>query len=115
MKWIKRHLITLILVLIGLIGAGMIAYPTFSNWWNSFHQSRAVASYAEAVANLDHEEYDRIIDEAVDYNARLSESGMLWAMDEAQKQEYESLINLEFFNVFHFQIVFLQKIYKVLV
>ena len=94
MKWIKRHLITLILVLIGLVGVGMLAYPTFSNWWNTLHQSRAVASYAEAAANLDHEEYDRIIGEAVDYNAHLTASGMIWTMDEAQKHEYESILDI---------------------
>ena len=95
MKWIKKHLITLILVLIGLIGVGMVVYPTFSNWWNSFHQSRSVANYAAAVANLDHEEYDQIINAAVDYNEHLTNSGMLYMMDEAQKQEYDSLLNVD--------------------
>lgn len=94
MKWIRKHLVTLMLVLVGLTGVGMIAYPTFSNWWNSFHQSRAVASYAEAAANLDHEEYDRIIGEAMDYNTRLSKSGMRWVMDDEQKQEYESILDI---------------------
>ena len=95
MNWIKRHLVTLILVMMGLIGAGMIAYPSFSNWWNSFHQSRAVASYAEAAANLNREEYDRIIGEAEDYNARLAKTGVVWTMDEAMKQEYESLLDID--------------------
>lgn len=27
------------------IGLAIMLYPTVSDWWNSFHQSRAVASY----------------------------------------------------------------------
>lgn len=94
MRFIKRHLITLILVLIGLIGAGLIAYPSFSNWWNTFHQARAVASYAEAVANLDREDYDRIIGEAQAYNARLAETGIIWQLNDAQLQEYKSILDI---------------------
>ena len=94
MAWIKKNLVTLLLVLVGLVGVGMIAYPTISDWWNSFHQSRAVASYAEAVANLDREDYDRIIEQAVDYNARLAESGVLWTMNPEQQEEYDSLLNI---------------------
>ncbi len=94
MKWIKRHLVTLILVLIGLVGVGLLAYPSFANWWNTFHQSRAVASYAEAVANLDRKDYDRIIGEAVDYNARLAKTGIIWQMNDAQIKEYESILDI---------------------
>ena len=67
MTWIKKNFVTLLLFLIVLIGAGLIAYPSFADWWNSFHQSRAVASYAQAVADMNREEYDEIIKEkAVD-------------------------------------------------
>jgi len=40
---------TIIAVLILVVGIGIIAYPTFSDWWNSYHQSRAIASYVAAV------------------------------------------------------------------
>ena len=49
MNWLKKNGFTLILLFILLAGVGLIAYPTFADWWNSFHQSRAVASYAEEV------------------------------------------------------------------
>ena len=71
MSWLKKNGLTLILLLILLIGAGLIAYPSFANWWNSFHQSRAVASYAETVANMNTEEYERIISKAQAYNRKL--------------------------------------------
>ena len=59
-KWFKKHLINLILFGIILIGIGLLAYPTFADWWNSFHQARAIQTYAAAVSNLDKEEYDNI-------------------------------------------------------
>ena len=58
MRWLKKNLTTLILILAAVVGIGLIAYPTFSDWWNSFHQSRAVASYMDAVTDLDENEYE---------------------------------------------------------
>ena len=94
MNFIKKNLTTILLIAVGLLGAGLIAYPTFSDWWNSFHQSRAVASYAQSVAGLSSEKYDEIILAAEEYNKKLSETGMLWTMDEAQQQEYENTLDV---------------------
>ena len=52
MNWFRKHAVTIVLVLILLIGAGLLIYPSFSNYWNSFRQSRAIVNYAETVATL---------------------------------------------------------------
>ena len=91
----QSRLITVILVLALVAGVCTIAYPTFSNYWNSFHQSRAVAGYAEAVASMDPADYDKIIEEAEAYNERLEETGFLWIMSEEEQAEYESLLNVD--------------------
>lgn len=90
----EKNGLTLILLLILLIGAGLIAYPSFANWWNSFHQSRAVASYAETVANMNTEEYERIISKAQAYNRKLSRSGILWTLDEDEEKEYKEQLDI---------------------
>ena len=46
------HLIEIFLLIVFLAGAGLIIYPTFSDWWNSFHQSRAIISYMDEVAQM---------------------------------------------------------------
>lgn len=92
--WLKKNLSTVILLFIGLVGAGLIAYPSFSNWWNSFHQSRAVASYMETVTNLSTEEYENMILRAEEYNARITESGIRWNMTEEEEKEYNSELNI---------------------
>lgn len=94
MKWIRKHIITLVLVLIALAGTGLIVYPTFADWWNSFHQTRAVAAYAGTVARLDSNEYDRLINEAEAYNKKLAGTGILWKMTDKEKAEYESLLDV---------------------
>ena len=42
-------------ILLGCVlaaGIAMILYPTVSDWWNSMHQSEAIASYQQAVADV---------------------------------------------------------------
>lgn len=94
-KWLKKHLVNLILFLIILIGLGLMAYPTFADWWNSFHQARAIQTYAAAVSNLDREEYDRIIGEAEEYNRKLAETGALWNLKKNQLEEYNRMLSID--------------------
>ena len=94
MTLFKKHFTTLLLVLIALVGIGLIAYPSFADWWNSFNQSRAVASYAGTVAQLDTAEYDRLISEAEEYNRKLAEGGLKWKLTDAEREEYESVLDV---------------------
>jgi len=85
---------TVILVLILLIGAGIMAYPTVSDWWNSFHQTRAIANYATAVEEMDTEVLEAMLEDARRYNAALVGNAGRYEMDEDEREEYESLLNL---------------------
>ena len=91
-RWIKEQKVNLILCLIILIGIGLISYPSVADWWNSFHESRAVASYAAAVSDLSTEDYDRLFAEAEAYNQRLAQTGVNWSMSEEEIQEYNNIL-----------------------
>ena len=93
-SWFKRNLTTLLLLLMGTVGLGLILYPSFADWWNSFHQSRAVASYMEAVANMDKSMYEELLKDADAYNAALSKTGIQWTLTEEQKKEYDAVLNI---------------------
>lgn len=67
----KGILSTVFLVAMLLVGLSVMLYPTFSNWWNSKTQSRAIAAYDDVVRNLDPVTYDKIFNKASDYNRRL--------------------------------------------
>ena len=86
--------VTLLLVLIGLVGVGLVSYPSIANWWNSFHQSRAVSEYTQTVANMNSDEYTEILDAADAYNQRLAGTGILWNMSDEQKADYESQLDV---------------------
>ena len=64
----KKHLSTILLILVFLIGLSLLLYPTVSDYWNSLHQSRAIAHYAEQVADLDNDRYDALWADAHAYN-----------------------------------------------
>ena len=87
----------LILVLIFLIGAAIVAYPTFSEYWNSLHQSRAIMGYAQRVAELTNEEYETIWNAALDYNQRLLDLPNRWLIDhdDALSEDYDSQLNAD--------------------
>ena len=67
----RKHGTTIILLLILFIGLSLMLYPTFSNWWNSMHQTRAIAAYSEQVAQLDTNRYDQLWEDARAYNRSL--------------------------------------------
>ena len=77
-----------------LAGIAILLYPTFSNWWNNFHQTRAIAGYVEAVANMDAEEYERMWNDAVEYNTNLLSKSNRYNMTDEQRAEYESILDV---------------------
>lgn len=94
-SWLRRHLVTLIIVAALVIGILIILYPTIANYWNTFHQSRAIANYVEEVAAMDPAEYEKILAEARDYNRELGKTGLKWTMTDAEKEEYNRQLDFQ--------------------
>ena len=69
----KKHLSTILLVLILIIGLSLLLYPTFADWWNDLHQTKAIANYEEIMANMSDEDYSHLFDAAKEYNEALAE------------------------------------------
>ena len=90
----KSSFVTAILIAAFFIGALLLLYPTISDFWNSFHQSRAIASYAEQVADLDENAYDRLWEDARTYNKTLGDRMNRFVMAEEQKKAYAALLNI---------------------
>ena len=80
---------------IAMIGAlGLIAYPTFSDWWNRMHQSYAVAGYVEQTKDMSGAERKAMLDAAHAYNERLATNSDRWHMTDAQKREYDETLDV---------------------
>jgi sortase A len=90
----KTDLYTKILIVVLLIGLSLLLYPSVSNYWNSFHQSRAISDYVEKVAEMSNEEYNRVLSEAKAYNDRLSKKGNMNELTPEEMEEYESMLNI---------------------
>ena len=90
----KQRWVDVLLVLVLLAGLAIVAYPSFSDYWNSFHQSRAIVSYAESVATLNNEEYDRMWDDALLYNAYLEKKPNQWAITDEETEAYNARLNV---------------------
>ena len=90
----KDRLSTFLLILVLVVGLSLLLYPTVSDYWNSMHQTRAIASYADQVADLDEAHYEALWAEAREYNQELLERKNPYLVSEEQKQRYESLLNL---------------------
>jgi sortase A len=84
----------IILIIVFLIGLSLLLYPTVSDWWNSFHQTRAIYDYNQMVANLDNEEYDRILNSAKAYNDNIAANGIKWTLTDEERAVYESELDI---------------------
>lgn len=90
----KNGLFSLILILTLLTGLSLLLYPTISDWWNSFHQSRAIASYVETVEELDDDAYAQLWEDAQAYNEALSQDNSRFQTSEEESVRYNELLNL---------------------
>ncbi len=89
----RKHLSTILLILIFLVGLSLLLYPTVSDYWNSLHQSRAIAQYAEQVANLDNDVYEQLWADAGAYNRTLPGTAQRYVLTDEEKEAYEQLLD----------------------
>lgn len=94
MKKKGHDYITAILFLVFIVGMALLLYPTVSDYWNSLHQSKAIASYAEEVANLEQDIYEDLWVSAAQYNAGLLERDNAYLLSEEQREAYEQLLDI---------------------
>ncbi len=95
MNWFRKNLVTIILVGLMFIGVGLIIYPSVSDYWNSFTQSRIIMSYADSISEMDSDEYERIMSSARQYNEELKTKESRWNMTEEEWSRYMSELNVD--------------------
>ncbi len=90
---LKKKIPSLIFALIFLAGIAVFLYPSVSNYINSKHQSRAVASYDAAMASLTDEDYSSFWAAAKRYNEDLATKPMSFNLSEEELAEYKSILD----------------------
>ena len=91
----RYNLTTWLLVGMMLLGVAIIAYPTFSNWWNSFHATRVIANYSTTVERYSSEDLEAMREAAIQYNMRLLQKENIFVMSDEDMKEYNSLLNID--------------------
>ncbi|MDY2791805.1 MAG: class C sortase [Eubacteriales bacterium] len=68
----KKHLSTILLVGVFLLGLGILLYPSVSDYWNSMHQTRAIGAYEDTLSGMTQKDYSEYFAQAEAYNAALA-------------------------------------------
>ena len=101
----KKHLSTIFLVLIFMIGLCILLYPAVSDYWNAQVQSRAIVDYEAALANMTQEDYTAYFEEAAKYNAAITELNfpLMYYGDLDAREDltpYEDILNIDGNGIF---------------
>ena len=95
MRFVRKHLVTIVLTLVFLVGVCLLAYPSVSDWWNSMHASRAVTTYTKAVEEVTPEDYEAILNDARAYNASLAENPTSFELSDEEMAVYSQKLAVE--------------------
>lgn len=92
----KKHITTILLVCIFLVGVGLIMYPTLANYWNERIYRHAIVNYENVVADSGTDTTSELVTQALEYNASLAEHGNYFGrLTETQKEEYNKQLSLK--------------------
>ncbi len=83
-------------VLIGImiLGLAILGYPSFADWWNSYHQAQSIHNYVRAVTSMNTEDYDRLFAEADEFNAWLRTQSNRYVMSDEAKERYSRTLDV---------------------
>lgn len=96
----KRKITSFLFGLLFLIGFGILAYPTISNQWNTYRQSRLISNYDDAVSQMEEEDFEEAWAAARSYNQTFSQNdirGDVFGIDETEdirQTDYWQVLNV---------------------
>lgn len=94
---IVRKLANILFGLLFLAGFGILAYPTISDQWNTYRQSKLISSYDNAVAELEPEDFSREWELARNFNDSLQTNNLYG--DVFGLADDESIQDTDYWNV----------------
>lgn len=81
------------LILVLVTGLSLLLYPSFADYWNTLHQTRAIADYTDQLAQIDTIEYEKIWQDVAQYNERILMRTNVFRPSEEEAFRYEQLLN----------------------
>ena len=95
----KRKIANVLFGVLFLIGFGILVYPTVSDQWNTYRQSRLISNYEAVVENLTEEDFSDEWQKAIAFDQALVRNdlyGDVFGEDdgELEKTEYWKVLNV---------------------
>ncbi len=90
----KDRFTTVLLFIVLIAGLSLLLYPSFADYWNSFHATKVISEYSDTVAEMSDDELSKMWDDAVKYNEDLYSHGGLTELSDSMRARYESLLNI---------------------
>jgi sortase A len=94
----RRWISNLLFLLVFLIGAGVLFYPTVSDLWNSYRNQQLISDYSSVVEAMEPEDFSAIWQEAREYNEQHRVNTIIDAFDEEENDyvlshPYDQVLN----------------------
>ncbi len=96
----KRKILNVLFALLFLTGFAILTYPTISDQWNTFRQSRLISDYQEVVSQMEEEDFEEVWAAARGYNQTFEQNSILsdaFGIDEVEHiedTEYWKVLNV---------------------
>jgi sortase A len=95
----KRKLSTVVFGIIFLIGFGVLSYPTVSNQWNTYRQSKLISTYEETVSTFTAEDFSAEWEAARAFNATITQNNIFADVfgedtEDTEDSEYRQVLNV---------------------
>lgn len=91
---LKLKLITKILIIAFFVGLSLALYPSFSNYWNLKHSTRAINEFSESMSGIDEEKYEKLWLSAIEYNGLLRERVSSFSLPADLEARYYQELNV---------------------
>ena len=91
---IKKILPDIILAIVFIIGLLIFLYPSISNILNTWARNKDISQYNQKIAELSTEEYEKMINDAKDFNNSLLEHNLAYNSEMIKKTNYKQLLSV---------------------
>lgn len=92
----KRKISSILFGLLFLIGFGILVYPTVSNQWNTYRQSKLISNYEQVVSEMEPEDFTREWEAARSFDEKLLENNLYGDVFGESSEDFE---NSEYWKV----------------
>ncbi|MBP3242730.1 MAG: class C sortase [Ruminococcus sp.] len=89
----KKHLYTITIILLFVVGFSVLLYPAISDYINEKHASHIIVSYNDALSHTDQSERDALFQQAQDYNKSLAADSAAF-YDPSRISGYTSILDI---------------------